>query len=99
VATTRLIVGLITPHRIHQTTMKPVSEAKARSRAMLCVYVTFEGEATLRKIFYVNTGKAACKACSATWNLGTISAFALVPKKTLDNLHRVGQSQDLPDAY
>jgi hypothetical protein len=32
-------VGLITPHRIYLTIMKPVREAKARSRAMLCMYV------------------------------------------------------------
>jgi hypothetical protein len=40
VARTRLIVGLITPHRIYLTIMKPVREAKARSRAMLCMYVS-----------------------------------------------------------
>jgi hypothetical protein len=38
VARTRLIVGLITPHRIYLTIIKPVSEAVARSRAMLCMY-------------------------------------------------------------
>jgi hypothetical protein len=38
VARTRLIVGLITPHGIYLTIMKPVREAKARSRAMLCMY-------------------------------------------------------------
>jgi hypothetical protein len=31
----RLIVGLITPHRIYLTIMKPVWEAKARSRAVV----------------------------------------------------------------
>jgi hypothetical protein len=36
VARTRLIVGLITPDRIYLSIMKPVREAKARSRAMLC---------------------------------------------------------------
>jgi hypothetical protein len=39
VARTRLIVGLITPHRIYLIIMKPVREAKARSRAVLCMYV------------------------------------------------------------
>jgi hypothetical protein len=37
-------------------------------------------------------------ACSATWNLGTNSAFALGRRKTTENLDRVGRSQDLPDA-
>jgi hypothetical protein len=40
VARNRLIVGLITPHLIYLTIMKPEREAKARSRAMLCMYVT-----------------------------------------------------------
>jgi hypothetical protein len=35
VARIRLIVGLITPHRIYLTIMKPVKEAKARSRAVV----------------------------------------------------------------
>jgi hypothetical protein len=39
VARTRLIVGLITPHRIFPTIRKPVREAKGRSRAILCMYV------------------------------------------------------------
>jgi hypothetical protein len=43
-------------------------------------------------------GRAACVACSATWNLSANSAFALVPRKTTENLARVGWSQDLPDA-
>jgi hypothetical protein len=34
-----------------------------------------------------------------TLNLGTNSAFALRPRKTTENLDRVGRSQDLPDAY
>jgi hypothetical protein len=38
------------------------------------------------------------KLCSATWNLGTNSAFAVGPRKTTENLDRVGRSQDLPDA-
>ena len=42
-------------------------------------------------------GGAACEACSATWNLGTNSAFALGPRKTTENLDRIGRSQDLPD--
>jgi hypothetical protein len=41
--------------------------------------------------------RAACEACSATWNLSTNSAFALGPRKTTDNLDRIGRSQDLPD--
>jgi hypothetical protein len=35
VARIRLIVGLITPYRIYLTIMKPIREAKARSRALV----------------------------------------------------------------
>jgi hypothetical protein len=42
------------------------------------------------KIFNVTIGRAAWEECSATWNLGTNSAFALGPMKTTENL-RVGQ--------
>jgi hypothetical protein len=55
--------------------------------------------ATLGRNFYVNIGRAAWEACSATWNLGTNSAFALGPRKITENLDRVGWSQDLPNAY
>jgi hypothetical protein len=48
--------------------------------------------------FDVTIGRAACEARSATWNLGTNSAFALGSRKTTENLDRVGRSQDLPDA-
>jgi hypothetical protein len=50
------------------------------------------------EIFNVTILRAACEACSATWNLGTNSTFALEPRKTTENLDRVGRSQDLPDA-
>jgi hypothetical protein len=50
------------------------------------------------KIFEVSVGTAACEACRATLNLGTNSAFALGPRKTTENHHRIGRSQDLPDA-
>jgi hypothetical protein len=33
-----------------------------------------------------------------TWNWGTNSEFALGPRKTMENLDRVGRSQDLPGA-
>jgi hypothetical protein len=42
--------------------------------------------------------RVAWEAYSATWNLDTNSAFALGPRKTMENLHRVGRSQDFPDA-
>jgi hypothetical protein len=42
--------------------------------------------------------EGSCEACSATWNLGTNSAFALGPRKTTENPDRVGRSQDLSDA-
>jgi hypothetical protein len=48
--------------------------------------------------FNVTIGRVAWEACCATWNLGTNSAFALGPRKTMENLDRVGQLQDLPDA-
>jgi hypothetical protein len=50
------------------------------------------------EIVGVAIGRAAWEACSATWNLGTNSAFALGPRKTMENLDRIGRSQDLPDA-
>jgi hypothetical protein len=50
------------------------------------------------EIFNVTIGRAAWEACSATWNLGTNSAFALGSKKTTGNLDRVGWSQELPVA-
>jgi hypothetical protein len=50
------------------------------------------------EIFNVTIGRAAWEACSATWNLGTNSAFALGPRKITENLDRVGWSQDLLDA-
>jgi hypothetical protein len=49
-------------------------------------------------MFNVTIGRAAWEACSATLNLGTNSAFALGPRKTMENLDRVGRSQDLPEA-
>jgi hypothetical protein len=47
--------------------------------------------------FWSTIGRAACEACSASWNLGTNSEFALGTTKTTENLDRVGRSQDLPD--
>jgi hypothetical protein len=37
-------------------------------------------------MFTVIIGRAVWEACSPTWNLGTNSAFALVPKKTWKTL-------------
>jgi hypothetical protein len=54
--------------------------------------------AILGRNFGVTIWRAAWEACSATWNLGTNSAFALGSRKTTENLDRVGRSQDLPDA-
>jgi hypothetical protein len=50
------------------------------------------------KISNITIGRAAWEAYSATWNLGTNSAFALGPRKTTENLDRVGRSQDLLNA-
>jgi hypothetical protein len=52
----------------------------------------------VRRNFEITIGRAACEACRATWNLGTNSAFALGPRKTTENLDRVGRSQELPEA-
>jgi hypothetical protein len=60
--------------------------------------VTNTGRTILGRNFYVTNGSAACEASSATWNLGTNSAFALRSSKTTENLDRVGRSLDLPDA-
>jgi hypothetical protein len=49
------------------------------------------------EIFNVTIERATWETCSAMWNLSTNSAFALGPRKTMENLDRVGQSQDLPD--
>jgi hypothetical protein len=50
------------------------------------------------KFLMFTIGRAAREACSAMWNLGTNSAFALGPRKTTENLDWVGRLQDLPDA-
>jgi hypothetical protein len=47
---------------------------------------------TLRRNFWCYHWEGCtCEACSATWNLGTNSAFALGPRKTTENLDRVGR--------
>jgi hypothetical protein len=46
-------------------------------------------------IFNVTIGKAAWEACSATWNLGTNSAFAQGPKNATEKLNRIDRSQEL----
>jgi hypothetical protein len=45
----------------------------------------------MAKFWKVNIWKAAWEACSATWILGTNSAFALRPRKTTGYLDRVGR--------
>jgi hypothetical protein len=52
--------------------------------------------ATLGLNFDISVGRAALKACGATWNLGTNSAFALGPRKTTENLYPVCLSQGFP---
>jgi hypothetical protein len=42
--------------------------------------------AALCRNLVVTNGKAACETRSATWNLGTNSAFALGTKKIMENL-------------
>jgi hypothetical protein len=68
--------------------IQPEFEVKVKSQS----YVSVE------RIFNVTIGKASWEAYSATWNFGNNSAFAPRPRKTTENRHRVGQSQDLPEA-
>jgi hypothetical protein len=49
------------------------------------------GRAILAQNFHVSNGGAACDVCSATWDLGTNSVFALGSRKTTENLDRVGR--------
>jgi hypothetical protein len=44
------------------------------------------GKAILGRNFDVTIGRAACEACSATWNLDNNSVFALSPRNTTENL-------------
>jgi hypothetical protein len=50
------------------------------------------------EIFNVTIERAAWEAYNATWDLGTNSEFALGPRKTTENLDRVGRSQGHPNA-
>lgn len=47
------------------------------------------GGVTLGRYFDVNVGRPACEACSATWDLGANSAFAVGLRKTTENSDRV----------
>jgi hypothetical protein len=40
--------------------------------------------------FLCDAGRAACEACSATWDFGTNSVFALGPRKPTESLDRFG---------
>jgi hypothetical protein len=51
--------------------------------------------ATLGRNFKVTIVRAAWEVCSATWNLGTNSAFALGRRKTTENLNQVGGSNSI----
>jgi hypothetical protein len=52
------------------------------------VKVRSQSHVSAEQNFNVTIGRAAWGACSATWNLGTNSAFALGPRKTTENLDR-----------
>jgi hypothetical protein len=52
------------------------------------------GRAALERNFDVTIRRAACEASSSTWNLGTNSVFAPGPRKTKENLDRVGRAQE-----
>jgi hypothetical protein len=63
--------------------------------------VTFEltlGGQHLGEILTLPVGGLHVKHAEQRGILGTNSAFALEPRKTTENLDRVGRSQDLPDA-
>jgi hypothetical protein len=53
------------------------------------------GEATEGRNFDVDIGRAALEAWNMTWNLDTNSGFDQRPRKTTENLNRLGLSQDL----
>jgi hypothetical protein len=61
------------------------------------VKVKSQSHVSAGRNFNATIGRAEWEACSATWNLGTNSAFSLGPRKTTENLDRVSRSQDLPD--
>jgi hypothetical protein len=42
--------------------------------------------------------RAAWEACSATWNLGSNSAFSLGLRKTTENLNRVGRWENYTES-
>jgi hypothetical protein len=46
------------------------------------------------RVNVVKIGRAVCDASSAKWNLGNKSAFALGPRKTMENLDRVDRAQE-----
>jgi hypothetical protein len=55
--------------------------------------LTFGGGGGVQpRIFSATTGRVALQACSAVYNLGVNSAFAVRPSKIAANLDRVGQS-------
>jgi hypothetical protein len=56
------------------------------------------GRATLKQNFDVTIGRTAWEACSATWNLGSYSAFVLGSRKITEKLDGVGRSQDLQES-
>jgi hypothetical protein len=60
------------------------------------VYVLFSiRKDTSRKYFDATIGRATCEARSSTRSLCINSAFAVGPKETMENLHRIGRSRDL----
>jgi hypothetical protein len=48
------------------------------------------GRAAIERNVNVNIGRAVYVACSAKWNLGTNSAFALGSRRTMEVLDRIG---------
>jgi hypothetical protein len=65
-----------------------------------CIWCNLDsnmGEATEGRNFDVNIGRAAWESCSATWNLGTNSAFALRAEENHGKPWSSATSQDLPD--
>jgi hypothetical protein len=85
---TLFLLGVGLPHPYPPRTGWSNPKSKWKAKATLV-----QGE-----VFYVTIGRAAWEACSAMWNLGTNSVFALGPRKTTENLVQVGRSHDPPDA-
>jgi hypothetical protein len=60
-------------------------------------FVPDSGRTPLGRNIDDNIGRAAKEAYSATWSLYTNSAFAVEPRRTMENFALSDRFQDLPD--